>query len=89
MICSLGLGFRVAFNAMRIRTNNGRRCGCKGDFCHGGGFAAGLLYAGAAVYIVVDSSSLVWTAVWSRLILKKKYTNLQWLAVGFSPTLGS
>ncbi|OEH74690.1 transporter permease protein [Cyclospora cayetanensis] len=43
--------------------------------------AAGLIYAGAAVYIVVDSSSLVWTAVWSTAILNKKLSPTQWLAI--------
>lgn len=42
---------------------------------------AGLIYAGAAVYIVVDSSSLVWTAVWSNIILKRKLSRTQWLAI--------
>ncbi|KAL8439628.1 hypothetical protein Efla_004536 [Eimeria flavescens] len=42
---------------------------------------AGLIYAGAAVYIVVDSSSLVWTAVWSRLILNRRLTAAQWLGI--------
>eukprot|EP00920_Eleutheroschizon_duboscqi_P018414 GHVT01043884.1.p1 GENE.GHVT01043884.1~~GHVT01043884.1.p1 ORF type:complete len:464 (-),score=142.51 GHVT01043884.1:663-2054(-) len=42
---------------------------------------AGLVYAGAAVYIVVDSSSVVWTAVWSRALLKRSLSNSQWLAI--------
>ncbi|KAL8274961.1 hypothetical protein Esti_001161 [Eimeria stiedai] len=42
---------------------------------------AGLIYAGAAVYIVVDSSSLVWTAVWSELLLKRNLSPTQWFAI--------
>ncbi|PFH36771.1 putative transporter/permease protein [Besnoitia besnoiti] len=48
---------------------------------------AGLLYAGAAVYIVVDSSSMVWTAVWSVLLLRRKLELIQWIAISLI-TLG-
>jgi len=41
---------------------------------------AGLVFAGAAVYIVIDSSSIVWTAIWSVLLLKHRLSFLQWLA---------
>lgn len=42
---------------------------------------AGLLYAGAAVYIVIDSSSMVWTALWSRALLKRHLNLRQWIAI--------
>eukprot|EP00923_Selenidium_pygospionis_P022193 GHVN01038378.1.p1 GENE.GHVN01038378.1~~GHVN01038378.1.p1 ORF type:complete len:395 (+),score=31.23 GHVN01038378.1:454-1638(+) len=41
----------------------------------------GLVYAGAAAYIVVDSSSIVWTALWSKLILGSTLSNLQWIGL--------
>ncbi|KAF8820902.1 putative transporter/permease protein [Cardiosporidium cionae] len=41
----------------------------------------GLLMAGAAVYTVVDSSSIVWTAVWSRLLLKRHLSFSQWFSL--------
>eukprot|EP01071_Lankesteria_metandrocarpae_P005870 Lankesteria_metandrocarpae@DN4151_c1_g1_i2.p1 len=42
----------------------------------------GLVFAGAAVYIIIDSSSIVWTAVWSVILLKRRLSLLQWSAIG-------
>jgi len=42
---------------------------------------AGLVFAGAAVYIVIDSSSIVWTAVWSFVLLKRRLSFLQWTSI--------
>eukprot|EP01066_Platyproteum_vivax_P010592 Platyproteum_vivax@DN4756_c0_g1_i1.p1 len=42
---------------------------------------AGLIFAGSAVYIVIDSSSIVWTALWSYWLLGRKLNVLQWLAI--------
>eukprot|EP00916_Digyalum_oweni_P027129 GHVL01044528.1.p1 GENE.GHVL01044528.1~~GHVL01044528.1.p1 ORF type:complete len:383 (-),score=30.46 GHVL01044528.1:930-2078(-) len=41
----------------------------------------GLIFAGSAVYIVMDSSSIVWTAFWSRLLLGRKLVPMQWFAI--------
>ena len=43
--------------------------------------AVGLIFSGAAVYIVVDSSSIVWTAIWSWILLRRRLVFMQWVAV--------
>ncbi|EPR57119.1 putative transporter/permease protein [Toxoplasma gondii TgCatPRC2] len=48
---------------------------------------AGLLYSGAAVYIVIDSSSIVWTAIWSMVLLRRKLKLFHWVGIGLI-TLG-
>nr|CEL68156.1 TPA: transporter/permease protein, putative [Neospora caninum Liverpool] len=48
---------------------------------------AGLLYAGAAVYIIVDSSSIVWTAIWSLVLLRRKLKVCHWIGIALI-TLG-
>lgn len=42
---------------------------------------AGLVFAGASVYIIIDSSSMVWTAVWSRILLRRHLHYLQWIGI--------
>eukprot|EP00918_Siedleckia_nematoides_P068584 GHVU01149435.1.p1 GENE.GHVU01149435.1~~GHVU01149435.1.p1 ORF type:complete len:411 (-),score=89.14 GHVU01149435.1:843-2075(-) len=42
---------------------------------------AGLVYAGAAAYIVVDSASIVWSALWSRILLHRQLSMSQWLSI--------
>jgi len=43
----------------------------------------GLIFSGAAVYIVVDSSSIVWTAIWSWILLRRRLVFMQWVAIFF------
>lgn len=33
----------------------------------------GLIYSGSALYVIIDSSTLIFTAMWRKLILKKNY----------------
>eukprot|EP00922_Rhytidocystis_sp_ex-Travisia-forbesii_P020593 GHVS01030271.1.p1 GENE.GHVS01030271.1~~GHVS01030271.1.p1 ORF type:complete len:487 (+),score=91.96 GHVS01030271.1:89-1549(+) len=42
---------------------------------------AGLVFAGAGVYIIVESSSMVWTVLWSKLLLQKRLNFAQWLSI--------
>eukprot|EP00922_Rhytidocystis_sp_ex-Travisia-forbesii_P045317 GHVS01067621.1.p1 GENE.GHVS01067621.1~~GHVS01067621.1.p1 ORF type:complete len:413 (+),score=39.48 GHVS01067621.1:122-1240(+) len=42
---------------------------------------AGLVFAGAGVYIIVESSSMVWTVLWSKLLLQKKLNFGQWISI--------
>eukprot|EP01066_Platyproteum_vivax_P012695 Platyproteum_vivax@DN5766_c0_g1_i1.p1 len=43
----------------------------------------GLVFCGSAVYIVVGSSSIIWTAVLARVALAKRLTRMQWCALCF------
>ncbi|VWU53154.1 drug metabolite transporter, putative [Hepatocystis sp. ex Piliocolobus tephrosceles] len=41
----------------------------------------GLIYAGSSLYVIIDSSTLIFTAMWRRILLKKKVDNYQLLGI--------
>ncbi|GAB64793.1 transporter permease protein [Plasmodium cynomolgi strain B] len=41
----------------------------------------GLIYAGSALYIIIDSCTLIFTAIWRRLLLNKKINCFQLLGI--------
>ncbi|SBT70417.1 drug/metabolite transporter, putative [Plasmodium malariae] len=41
----------------------------------------GLLYAGSAIYIIIDSCTLIFTAMWRKILLNKKISNFQLLGI--------
>uniref|UniRef100_A0A0G4HLK0 Sugar phosphate transporter domain-containing protein n=1 Tax=Chromera velia CCMP2878 TaxID=1169474 RepID=A0A0G4HLK0_9ALVE len=51
------------------------------DLAHQGLEKAGLLLAGSAVYIVVNSSSIVWTAIMSIALMGKGQSKFQWIGI--------
>lgn len=52
-----------------------------GDVVHQLLEKAGLIYAGSALYIIVGSTSIAWTALFSRYYLKKSVSVLQWAGI--------
>ncbi|SBT75504.1 drug/metabolite transporter, putative [Plasmodium ovale] len=41
----------------------------------------GLIYAGSALYIIIDSCTLIFTAMWRKILLNKKINNFQLLGI--------
>ena len=57
------------------------------DLCSGVLVMMGLLVVGSGVYVVIYSSCTAWTAVLSRLFLRRRLARMQWLGVALC-TLG-
>ncbi|CRG98201.1 drug metabolite transporter, putative [Plasmodium gallinaceum] len=41
----------------------------------------GLIYAGSSLYIIIDSCTLIFTAIWRKILLNKKINNFQLLGI--------
>eukprot|EP00922_Rhytidocystis_sp_ex-Travisia-forbesii_P018501 GHVS01027454.1.p1 GENE.GHVS01027454.1~~GHVS01027454.1.p1 ORF type:complete len:806 (+),score=221.75 GHVS01027454.1:79-2496(+) len=51
------------------------------DIAHQMAEKAGLVFAGSAVYIIVGSSSIVWTAIISAVVLRNYFSPMQWMSL--------
>ncbi|CBZ49934.1 conserved hypothetical protein [Neospora caninum Liverpool] len=51
------------------------------DLLHQVAEKAGLVLCGSGAYVLVSSSSIVWTAVISACVLRRQFSSLQWLSL--------
>ncbi|KYF41204.1 transporter/permease protein [Toxoplasma gondii ARI] len=51
------------------------------DLLHQVAEKAGLVLCGSGAYVLVSSSSIVWTAVISACVLRRKFSSLQWMSL--------